>query len=116
MVKDIQSVQKALEGQMISLQPVIEKTALELNQADPELLVEYLTNYSVMQGENVVKRWIELGEFLITKYNDGYVKDENGRARGRGYPSQWLETVLKSNPQQFKLPIWDKDNKDGRLP
>jgi len=115
MVKDIQTVQKALEGQMISLQPVIEKTALELNQADPELLVEYLTNYSVMQGENVVKRWIELGEFLITKYNDGYVKDENGRARGRGYPSQWLETVLKSNPQQFKMPIWDEEKKDGRL-
>jgi dipeptidase len=115
MVVDIQKVQKELEGRMISLQPVIEKTALELNQADPGLLVDYLTNYSVTQGENVVKRWIELGEFLITKYNDGYVKDENGRARGRGYPSEWLKTVLKSNPYQFKLPVWEEKKEDGRL-
>jgi dipeptidase len=115
MVNDIQKVQGALESQFISLQPTIEKTALELNQTDPELLVQYLTNYSVMQGENVVKRWIELSEFLITKYNDGYVKDENGRPRGRGYPSHWLELVLKSNPDQFKLPTWSEEKKDGRL-
>jgi hypothetical protein len=42
----------------------------------------------------VVKCWIERGEFLITKYNDGYVKERNGRLRGRGYSFDWLETVL----------------------
>lgn len=68
-----------------------------------------------MQGENAVKRWIELGEFLIAKYNDGCVKDENGRPRGIGYPSEWLETVLESNPQQFKLPVWSESKKNERL-
>ncbi|MBL7082597.1 MAG: C69 family dipeptidase [Candidatus Aminicenantes bacterium] len=106
MVKDIQKVQAALEGQFISLQPVIEKTAIDLYKKDPELLVRYLTNYSVTNGEMVVKRWIELGEFLLTKYNDGYVKNERGRARGVGYPSEWLREVLKSKPEQFKLPAW----------
>ena len=106
MVKDIQKVQAALEGQFISLQPVIEKTAIDLYKKDPELLVRYLTNYSVTNGEMVVKRWIELGEFLLTKYNDGYVKNERGRARGVGYPSEWLKEVLKSKPEQFKLPAW----------
>jgi hypothetical protein len=115
MVKDIQKVQSALEGRILSLQPVIEKTALELAEADPELMVEYLTSYSVSQGEMVIRRWIELGEYLITKYNDGYVKDENGRPRGLGYSSEWLKTVLKSKPNQFKLPTWGEDKKDGRL-
>ena len=115
MVQDIQKVQTALEAQFISLQPMIEKTALELNKTDPKLLADYLTNYSVMQGEQMVKRWIELGEYLITKYNDGYVKDERGRPRGVGYPSEWLKEVLKSKPEQFKLPTWGEDTKDGRL-
>ncbi|NQT81308.1 MAG: C69 family dipeptidase [Candidatus Aminicenantes bacterium] len=106
MVKDIQKVQAALEGQFISLQPIIEKTAIDLYKKDPELLVQYLTNYSVTNGEMVVKRWIELGEFLLTKYNDGYVKNEKGRPRGVGYPSEWLREVLKSKPEQFKLPAW----------
>jgi dipeptidase len=115
MVEDIQKVQAALEGQAISLQPVVDKTALALIKTDPELMKEYLTNYSVTQGETVVKRWIELGEFLICKYNDGYVKDENGRARSKGYPSEWLKKVLKLKPEQFKLPGWGEEKKEGRL-
>jgi dipeptidase len=115
MVKDIQKVQSTIENQFLSLQPVVEKTALDLFKTDPALLIQYLTNYSVSQGEMVVKRWIELGEFLITKYNDGYVKDENGRPRSLGYPSEWLKAVLKSKPKQFKLPGWGEDKKDGRL-
>jgi hypothetical protein len=39
MVKDIQKVQGALESQFISLQPIVGKTALELNQSDPELII-----------------------------------------------------------------------------
>ncbi|MGB7295734.1 MAG: C69 family dipeptidase [Candidatus Aminicenantales bacterium] len=115
MIKDIQEVQSALEGQALSLQPVVEQTALELKKTDPELLVQYLTSYSVGQGEQVVKRWRELGEDLLTKYNDGYVKDEKGRPRGVGYPSEWFKEVLKSKPEQFKLPTWGEDKKQGRL-
>ena len=112
MVEDIQKVQKALEGQFLSLQPAVEKIALELHKTDPGFLAQYLTNYSVSQGEQVVKRWIELGEYLLTKYNDGYVKDERGRPREMGYPSEWLKEVLKCKPEQFKLPNWGEDEKD----
>jgi dipeptidase len=115
MIKDIQEVQSALEGQALSLQPIIEQTAMELQKTDPKLLVGYLTNYSVSQGEQVVKRWRELGEHLLTKYNDGYVKDEKGRPRGVGYPLEWLREVLKSKPEQFKLPTWGEDKPEGRL-
>jgi dipeptidase len=115
MIKDIQEVQSTLEGQALSLQPIVEKTALELQKTNPKLLVQYLTDYSVGQGEQVVRRWRELGESLLTKYNDGYVKDERGRPRGVGYPSEWLKEVLKSKPGQFKLPDWGEDKTEGRL-
>ena len=93
----------------------MEKAALELHQTDKAMMVEFLTNYSVSQGERVVKRWIELGEHLLTKYNDGYVKDEKGRPRAKGYPEDYLRQLLKLKPGQFKLPPWGDKKKGGRL-
>jgi hypothetical protein len=104
MVEDILKVQKELEGNFIKLQPSVEKAALELYKTDPKLLTQYLTGYSVTNAEMAVSRWKELGEFLITKYNDGYVKDENGRPQEKGYPETWLREVLKARPDQFRLP------------
>jgi len=106
MVKDIQKVQRKLEGNEFKLQPVIEKTAAALYESNPDLVADYLTNYCVSNGENVVKQWRELGEALITKYNDGYVKDEKGRIQSVGYPEQWLRDVIQLRPDQFKLPQW----------
>jgi len=106
MIKDIQKVQKELEDMAISSQPAIEKAALELYKTNPELMKQFLTNYCNSHAEYVIKRWIKLGESLITKYNDGYVKDENGRPRSVGYPESWLRKVIKERPEQFKLKKW----------
>ena len=99
----IQIVQNELEGIAITLQPAIEKAALSLYKTDPKLMEYYLTNYCNSHTDNVVKRWIDLGEHLITKYNDGYVKDENGKQKGVGYPESWLREIVKSQPEKFKL-------------
>ena len=111
MIKDIQKIQQELESKFFAFQPTIEKIASELYQSDPELASQFLTDYSLGQAEQVVKRWRQLGEFLLMKYNDGYVKDEKGRPQGVGYPSSWLQQVLKVKPKQFKLPQWDKKKK-----
>ncbi|OGC83788.1 MAG: hypothetical protein A2W07_00460 [candidate division Zixibacteria bacterium RBG_16_43_9] len=103
MVPEIQAVQKDIEGNFLALQPTVEKTALELEKTDPRLLTRYLTDYSVENAEMVVSRWKELGEHLITKYNDGYVQDENGEPEEKGYLENWLREVLKSKPDQFRL-------------
>ena len=62
----------------------------------------FLTQYSVGQAEEVIRRWKELGEFLLMKYNDGYVKDENGRPQEVGYPEPWLRKVLELRPGDEK--------------
>nr|MBN2277623.1 C69 family dipeptidase [candidate division Zixibacteria bacterium] len=105
MIKDIQAIQGELERQFISLQPTVEKTALELYKTDLPLMTQYLTDYSVINGEMVVEKWRELGEFLIMKYNDGYVKDSTGSPEGVGYPESWLRDVIKLRPEQFRLPV-----------
>ena len=51
----------------------------------------------------MVSRWRELGEFLLTKYNDGYVKDEKGKPQEKGYPEQWLKQVIQAKPDQVRL-------------
>ena len=115
MCPDIQAVQRELEGQLLALQPAVEKTALELAKTDPELMTRYLTDYSVSHAELVVKRWRELGEYLIQKYNDGYVQDENGRPQEQGYSETWLRKVLRERPEQFRLKIKPADVPESKL-
>jgi len=103
MIKDILPVQIDLEKKCLALQPSLEKTALGMTRSDPDLVTRYLTDYCVSHAESVVARWRELGERLITKYNDGYVKDEKGHPTEKGYPEEWLREVLKSRPEQFRL-------------
>jgi len=106
MVKDIQEEQSRLENIALESQAAVEKAALELYKSKPELVVRYLTTYWNAHAEYVFKEWIKLGEKLICKYNDGYVKDENGRARGVGYPEEWLRRVIEDRPEQFRLKEW----------
>jgi len=104
MIQDIQLVQAEIEGDFLDLQPAVEQTAAALAAKDPELMRRYLTDYSVQHGESVTRKWRELGEYLMTKYNDGYVKDDRGSPREKGYPESWLRAVLEQRPDQFRLP------------
>lgn len=103
-----------MEGAFLALQPAMERTALDLAKSDPKLMISYLTNYSVTQAEMVVTRWRGLGEHLLTKYNDGYVKDENGRPQEKGYPETWLREVSRSRPH-LRLPQKREDVPESKL-
>jgi len=103
MIEDLQALQAELEVTALTLQPTIEQTALALHKTNPEMLSSYLTNYSVSTAEMVARRWRELGEFLIMNYNDGYVKNEKGRAENQGYSEKWLRRVLDKKADQLRL-------------
>ena len=104
MMPDIRAVQHELEGTFIAQQLGVEQTAADLFAKNPVAMRAYLTDYSVMQAEKVTKRWQELAVHLITKYNDGYVRDEDGKYPNVGYPRAWLERVLHERPTEFLLP------------
>jgi len=115
MIKDIQAVQYSIESNFLEMQPAIEKTALEQYKSNPALMTRYLTDYSVSNAEMVVDKWRELGEYLIMKYNDGYVKDSTGDPQDVGYPESWLREVVRARPKQFKLPVKDKTTPESKL-
>ena len=103
MIKDIQKIQNEIEDLEFKIQPVIEQTALDLFKKDPELVENFLTKYCVNNAEMNIEKWWKLGEFLITKYNDGYIQNENRRAKAVGYPEKWLKREIKENPKKFRL-------------
>lgn len=104
MTPEIVDVQQELESKFFALQPAVEKTALELSKTNPNLMREYLSEYSVMQAEKVAMRWKELCEHLIVNHNDGYSRDAEGNYPDVGYPEAWLKKVIKERPDSFSLP------------
>jgi dipeptidase len=116
MVKDVLSVRNDLEKRFIAMEPAVDQAAAALYKKDPKLAAEYLNDYSNSQARTVYRRWVKLSEDLICKYNDGYVKDDKSRARAVGYPTDWLKTVHRLRPEQFKLPKWDEKKMETELP
>lgn len=103
MIKDIQKVQRELEGKFLADQSDIEAAALALYKQSPQLARDYLTEYSVEQGEATVQRWKKLGEFLLYKYLDGNVKNELGKVTHPGYPESWYRRIVNETGDHFKM-------------
>jgi len=103
MIKDVQKVQRELEGKFLADQPEVEKAALALYEKSPQLARDYLSDYSVKLGNSTVKGWMKLGEFLLYKYLDGNVKNELRRVTHPGYPESWYRRIVEENGEHFKL-------------
>jgi hypothetical protein len=97
---DIQQKQNQLENLMVAKQDSIEQEALKLPQKQR---IPFLTNYSAQTGEWVHQQWLDLGDFIITKYNDGYIKDENNRIQTKGYSEAWLRFVRDQDPDKHLI-------------
>jgi dipeptidase len=111
---DVRVVQQEMEDAMFAMQPAVEETALELHKKDPALMQRYLTTYCVSTADNLVERWKELGEQILTKHNDGFVREPgSGKSEGVEYPQDWLRRLIQDNPDQFKLPKWSTDKHEG---
>jgi dipeptidase len=111
-IKDIQAVQGELENKFFAYQPVVEKAALELNSTSPDLMVKYLSEYSLSQAQITVDRWRSLWEQLVMKYNDGYINDvnvNNGRTpKSSGYSQEFFKSAVKDRPGYYEVKWRDK--------
>ncbi len=69
---EIQSAWRTIQRELFSQQKHIEAAALQRYQQDPYQARDYLTQYSVEQGERVVQRAWELGDMLWTQYDEKF--------------------------------------------
>ncbi len=116
---DVRKVQSELENKFTEYTPGVDAAALNLWETDQQLAREFLTDYSCNMGNYTVKRWKELGEFLLVKYLDGNRKQEKEGKFLRnpwgypqppsfpGYPDEWKEEVIKNTGDRFVYPESD---------
>ena len=116
MIVDLQKVQSSLENKFFSFTPVVDQAALTLwNHGNKDLALQFITEYSVNQTENTVKKWRDLGHFLLIKYKDGNVMmEKNGRFERNesgklpasplhpAYPDWWYRKIIENNKDHFK--------------
>ncbi|WP_439185164.1 dipeptidase [Carboxylicivirga taeanensis] len=115
MIEDIKKVQKELEDNLTSYTTAIDQSAKALYDQNPELARQFLTDFSINQAELVTERWRKLGEFLLVKYNDGNLhEEENGvfkrnehgnpaHAKFPGYSQEYYRTIVKDAGEHLKL-------------
>jgi dipeptidase len=116
MMEDVWKVQSELEKKFITEVAAIDAAAQVLNETNPEMAREFITNYSVNMGDYTVQRYKELGQFLLVKYIDGNIKKEENGVFLRteegyplspdqpGYSDQWKEIVVKDAGKKLKMP------------
>lgn len=106
-IGDIQKVQKELETQYQNEVKGIDEQALALIKDNKNDAITLLTDYSSKAGQNTVRRWRELDNFLLVKYLDSNIKQEkNGKfidnghgypakPKQAGYPDSWKKKVVE---------------------
>jgi dipeptidase len=95
-IEDVRKAQEEWEGKAIKRTPIIDKTALELHKEDPAEAIQFLTDYCVNNGNNVVNAWWKLGDDLLVKYNHFRMYDAETRRVGRvATPDEWNKAVIE---------------------
>jgi len=108
MSQDIKKVQQELENRFVANTPIVDNTAKELYQKDPKQAVQFLTDYSVNTGNFVVTRWEKLFEYLLVKFIDGNVKqEENGKFKWNKYHGSPVKVLNPEYPDWWKKQVID---------
>ncbi len=113
MIVDIQKKQSELENNFIAMVPAIDKIALEMYRTDPAKAIQFLTDFSVSQGNNTVYEWKKFYGFLFAKYMDGNIKEAVAVPQGYkyiapnikqpGYGEDFYRDLIKQTGDKFKV-------------
>lgn len=116
MFPSLKEVRDSLDNSYIANQGEIEKQALKLYGESEKKAVDYLTDYSNTQAQQMLVRWKELAIYLIVKYNDMAVKPTkdgkflrtktgNGATVKRtGFPEKVARALVKQTGDRFASP------------
>jgi len=115
MIEDIRKAQTELEDKFEKMGPAIDNAASSLYEQEPALAREFLTDYVHNQARITVKKWQELGQFLMVKYLDGnihpeedgeFLRNEHGNpapAEFPGYDEEYYERVVDDAGEKLKM-------------
>ena len=116
MFPSLQKVRDELENSFFAAQNLIEKQAVALCNKSNKKAVKYLTDYTNQKAEDMMKRWKELGEYLIVKYNDQTIlNEEDGKftltpdgvvkaPKRVGYDNAFRKVIIEQTGDKFLVP------------
>jgi len=102
-VPDVLAEQQEHEQWFLQRQAAVDQAATALAE-DPRGLSRYLTEVAVGSGEALFADWSTLADEILTKHVDGYVKQDDGRARGVGYSEEWRRQVVRERGAALLVP------------
>ncbi len=96
------------EEGFVALMPTIDEHAKALYAKNPNLAVDYLTDYSTRTADGVTYQWKEFYKYLFMKYMDGNIKtpnpgQQNPNLEQPGYGEDWYRRIVKETGDQFKV-------------
>lgn len=112
----VKDARDGLEQTYLKRQADVERQAQNLLSQDRSRAVAYLTDYSKRCADEMMKRWTNLGQYLIVKYNDQAVKPEKdgkflrtpdglGEAPARpGFNDAYKEVIIKETGDRYLQP------------
>lgn len=115
MSEDMKKVQSSLEGRFLTSQPQIEEKASEIYKQSRQEAVQHLTNYTNNLVNEGVGEWKKLGEYLMVKYIDGVIKqEENGQFKRNpygepanplrpGYSNEYYQKIIDQTGDKYKV-------------
>lgn len=115
MIEDIRKKQQQLESQFAAFGPAVDQTARTMYDKDPALARQFLTEYSHNQARTTFETWKKLGEFLMVKYLDGNLHEENdgqflrnehgnpAHAKFPGYSEEYYKKVAEGTGDHLKV-------------
>lgn len=107
-IPEVRKLQKELETKYITQEvPEIDKKAAELYKKSPKKASEYLTQYSVKTGNELVVRWKQFYGYLFTKYMDGNIKypgktKETSKVEHPRYSDEWYWMIVKETKNRYR--------------
>ncbi len=116
----LKQVRDSLETSYFANQQAVENHALALLKNDRGAALKFLNNYSNGVAEQMLARWKELATYLIVKFNDGIVREEeNGHYKMSktgfhpvttrpGYSKKIAKKLVESTGDKFAIPAEKK--------
>jgi dipeptidase len=105
---EIAKKQKALEKKYVEFTKIIDLAAEGMFKNNEEAAIEFLTDFSCNQGDNLTKEWREFYGYLFAKFMDGNIKTKDGnkqnpKMKQPGYSKEFYETIVKTTGDKLKV-------------
>ena len=105
---EIAAKQKALETKYLAFTNIIDLAAEGMFKKNKATAIEFLTDFSCNQGNNLVAEWKDFYGCLFAKFMDGNIKEKDGdnqnpKVNQPGYSEEFYKTIVKTTGDKLKV-------------